>query len=181
MKKIDISNSLIFSNNLDDAKNSLEYLNQDGYFSNCKDFSEYEEADLDIVHVANFANFVYRPFCCISEGDGHFFSYFIPKTKAVFVEEEPKKKTLRPFKSLEEFFNVTGFKIGDVVQIQKIGNLIYIYEETAILTCIRLYNMDERFHGIEISFGPNAYSFDELFKHYKYFKDGEWLPFGVEE
>lgn len=178
MKKIDVNKSLIFGSKVEDIKNSLEYLDQDGYFSNSKDFSEYEENTLDFVEVANF---VFSPYAFMRDGDRYVFCYFIPKSKATFVEEEPKKKTLRPFKSLEEFFNVTGFKVGDIVQIQKFGNLIYIYEETAILTSIRLYNMNERFHGIEFSFGSNAYSFDELFKHYKYFKNGKWLPFRVEE
>lgn len=181
MKKINVNKSLIFGSKVEDIKNSLEYLGQEGYFSNSKDFSEYEEAELDFVEVSNMANSMFSPYKFMSYGDRHVFCYFIPKSKAVFVEEEPKKKTLRQFKSLEEFFNVTGFKVGDIVQIQKFGNLIYIYEETAILTCIRLYNVDERFNGIEISFGSNAYSFDELFKHYRYFKNGKWMRFGIEE
>ena len=180
MKKIDVSKSLVFGSTVEDVKNSLEYLDQEGYFSNSKRFSEYEEGELDIVRVCNIDNYAFNPYTFIRDDFRYSFSYFIPKNKAVFVEEE-KKKTLRPFQSLEEFFNVTGFKVGDIVQIQKFGNLIYIYEETVILTCIRLYNMNERFHGIEISFGSNAYSLDELFKHYKYFKSGKWLPFGVEE
>ena len=175
MKKINTSNSLIFSKNLDDAKDSLEYLGQEGYFSNSKDFSEYKEAELDIVHVANVANFVYRPYVSIVDGDGHSFSYFIPKNKVVFVEEEPKKKTLRPFNSLEEFFNVTGFKVGDVVQIKRFSDLIY---ETAMLTCIRVF---EEYHRIDVTFGSSAHALSELFKHYKYFKNGEWKRFGVEE
>ena len=181
MKKIDVSKSLVFGSTMNDIKNSLKYLNQKGYFSNSKDFLEYKEAHLDLVEVSNIANFIFTPYKFMQDGFKYPYCYFIPKSKAVFVEEEPKKKKLRPFKSLEEFFNVTGFKVGDIVQIQKFGNLIYIYEETDILTCIRLYNMNERFNGIEIYFGSNAYSFDELFKHYKYFKNNEWMPFGVEE
>ena len=178
MKKIDVSKSLIFGRKVEDIKNSLEYLDQEGYFSNSEDFLDYTEGYLDFVEVANFA---FSPYAYIYDGDRRVFSYFIPKSEVVFIEEEPKKKTLRQFKSIDEFFDITGFKVGDIVQIQKFGNLIYIYEETVILTCIRLYNMHERFHGIEISFGSNAYSFDELFKHYKYYKNGEWLRFGVEE
>ena len=178
MKKIDTSNSLIFSKNLDDAKDSLDYLGQEGYFSNSKDFSEYKEAELDIVHVANVANFVYRPYVSIVDGDGHSFSYFIPKSKAVFVEEEPKKKTLRPFKSLEEFFNVTGFKVGDVVEIKNFAGLAY--EETTLITSFRYYT-DNEFHGMYVVFGAVARPLSDLFKHYKYYKNGEWLPFGVEE
>lgn len=172
MKKIDTSKSLIFGSKLDDLKNSLEFLDQEGYFSNSKDFSEYTEAYLDVVEVADF---VFSPYAYIYDGDRHVFEYFIPKSEVVFVEEEPKKKTLRPFKSLEEFFNVTGFKVGDVVQIKRFSDLIY---ETAMLTCIIV---SEKFHRIYVIFGASARSFDELFKHYKYFKDGEWKPFGVEE
>lgn len=178
MKKIDASNSLIFDSKVEDVKNSLEYLNQDGYFSNSKDFSDYEEADLYIVHVSNVANFVISPYTFMRKGFRYSFSYFIPKSEVVFVEEEPKKKTLRPFESIEEFFNVTGFKVGDVVQIKRFGNLNY--EETAMLTSIRLH-IDGAYHRIEICFGSVARSLSELFKCCKYFKNGEWLPFGVEE
>lgn len=178
MKKIDASKSLIFGRKVEDIKNSLEYLDQECYFSNSKDFSEYKEAKLDIVRVCNIANYAFNPYTYVSDGFRYSFSYFIPKSKAVFIEEEPKKKTLRPFKSLEEFFNVTGFKVGDIVQIKRFGNLNY--EETAILTSIRLHT-DGAYRRIEICFGSTARSLSDLFKCCKYFKNSEWLPFGVEE
>ena len=177
MKKIDASNSLIFGIKVEDIKNSLEYLDQEGYFSNSKQFSEYKKAKLDIVRVYT-ANLAYNPYAYTRDGLIHSFSYFIPKSKAVFVEEEPKKKTLRPFKSLEEFFTVTGFKVGDIVQIKRFGNLSY--EETAILTSIKLY-LDGAYRRVEICFGSTARSLSDLFKCCKYFKNNEWLPFGVEE
>lgn len=176
MKKINTSNSLIFGTKIEDVKKSLEYLDQGGYFSNRKDFSEYKEGELDEVRVGNAANFVFYAY--MRDDIRYSFRYFIPKTKAVFVEEEPKKKTLRAFKSLEEFFNVTGFKVGDIVQIKKFGTLNYY--ETGILTCTRLY-IDEKIQRIEIFFGSNARPLSELFKHYMYFKNGEWVHFGVEE
>ena len=175
MKKIDTSNSLIFGSKVEDIKNSLEYLNQEGYFSNNEDFSEYEEGYLDIVEVADFR---FSPYSYIKNGDRLVFSYFIPKSEVVFVEEEPKKKTLRLFRSLEEFFNVTGFKVGDVVQIKNVAGLAY--EETSLITGFRLY-IDEEFHSVYVIFGAVARPLSDLFKHYKYFKNGEWLPFGVEE
>ena len=175
MKKIDVSNSLIFGSKVEDIKNSLEYLDQEGYFSNSKDFSEYEEGELDVVEVANFR---FSPYSYIKNGDRHVFSYFMPKSKATFVEEEPEKKELRPFKSLEEFFNVTGFKVGDIVQIKRFGNLAY--EETAILTSTRLY-IDDKPNRVEICFGSTPRSFSVLCKNCKYFKNGEWVRFGVEE
>lgn len=88
MKKIDASKSLIFSRNIEDLKNSLEYLGQEGYFSNCKDFSEYKEAELDMLRVGSVANLVLRPYIFVRDGFTNYVSYFIPKSKAVFVEEE---------------------------------------------------------------------------------------------
>ena len=171
MKKIDANKSLIFCRNIEDLQNSLEYLNLDGYFSNSDDFSEYEEATLDIVQVAKFVSSIYW---FVRDGNVHGFIYFIPKTKAVFVEEEPKQKTLRAFKSIEEFFNITGFTIGDVVKIKNFVG--YKYEETSILNGFRVYT-DETY----AIFGAGSRSFDELFKHYKYYKNGKWCRFGIEE
>ena len=176
MKKIDINKSLIFSRNIEDLKNSLDYLYQNGYFSNSEFFSEYEEGVLDGVHASNF---MFRPYEATHKGDNQFFSYFIPESKAVFVEEEPKKKTLRPFKSIDEFFEVTGFKIGEVVQIKRFGN--YTYEEKCMFTGFRVLT-DEDFHGkIDIVFGSLARSFKELYENFKYYKNGKWVRFGVEE
>ena len=174
MKKIDASKSLIFSRNIEDSKNSLEYLYLGGYFSNSEDFSEYEEATLDVVQVAKSGSSIYG---FMRDGKIHGFIYFIPKLKAVFVEE-PKEKKLRPFNSMEEFFNATGFEIGDVVKIKKFGN--YIYNERSIFSGVRVY-IDEEFHRKDAIFGASTHSFDELFKHFKYYKNGKWLRFGVEE
>ena len=84
MKKIDVNKSLIFSRNIEDSQNSLEYLYLGGYFSNSEDFSEYEEATLDTVQVSKFASSFYG---FVREGKIHAFDYFIPKLKAVFIEE----------------------------------------------------------------------------------------------
>ena len=84
MRKIDISKSLIFSQNIEDLKNSLDYLYLLGYFSNSDKFSEYEEATLDCVQVAKVASSHYS---FTRDGTKHTFKYFIPKCKAVFVEE----------------------------------------------------------------------------------------------
>lgn len=174
MKKIDTSNSLIFGSKLDDLKNSLEFLDQEGYFSNSEDFSLYTEGYLDFVEVANFA---ISPYTYIYDGDRHVFCYFIPKSKVVFVEEEPKKKELRPFKSIDEFFEVTGFKIDDIVRIKNFAGCTF--EETSLITGFRVYT-DEEIHRMDVIFGGSARPLSDLFKHYKYFKNGEWKRFGVE-
>lgn len=84
MKKIDVNKSLIFSRNIEDFQKSLEYLYLGGYFSNGEDFSEYEEATLEVVHVAKVASSFYG---FLRDGTSHAFKYFIPKLKVVFVEE----------------------------------------------------------------------------------------------
>ena len=84
MKKIDVNKSLIFSRNVEDLKNSLEYLYLGGYFSNSEDFSDYEEGTLDVVHVAKVSSSFYG---FMRDGNIHGFIYFIPKLKVVFVEE----------------------------------------------------------------------------------------------
>ena len=175
MKKIDVSNSLVFGSKVNDIKNSLEYLNQEGYFSNSEDFSEYTEGYLDVVEVADF---VFSPYAYIYDGDRHVFSYFIPKSEAVFVEEEPKKKTLRPFKTIDEFFEVTGFRIGGVVKIKNFAGCTF--DETTMITGFRVYT-DEEYHRMDVIFTSSSRPLSDLFKHYKYYKNGEWKGFGVEE
>ena len=171
MKKIDVSKSLIFSGNIEDYQNSLEYLHLGGYFSNSDDFSEYEEATLDIVQVGKVA---YSFYGFMREGNIHSFEYFIPKLKAVFIEEEPKQKKLRPFKSIEEFYAETGFVIGKVVQIKNFGN--YPYDEKSIVNGSRVYKNETY-----VFFGASSRPLTELFKHFKYLKNNEWHRFGVEE
>ena len=175
MKKIDVSNSLIFGREYEDIKNSLEYLDQEGYFSNSKDFSEYKEAKLDIVRVCNIANYAFNPYTYVHDGFRYSFSYFIPKSEVAFVEEE---KTLRPFKTIDEFFNVTGFKIGDVVRIKNFAGCTF--DEKTIITGFRVYT-DEEYHRKDVIFGASSRPLSDLFKHYKYYKNGEWKRFGVEE
>ena len=176
MKKIDINKSLIFSRNIEDLQNSLEYLNLSGYFSNSDDFSVYEEGELDGVHAANF---IFRPYEVTHNGDNQFFIYFIPKLKAVFIEEEPKEKKLRKFKSIDEFYAITGLKIGEVVRMKRFGN--YTYYETSILNGVRVYTDPEFNNKMEVIFGSLSRSFKELFENFKYYKNGKWLRFGVEE
>lgn len=88
------------------------------------------------------------------------------------------KKTLRPFNSIEEFSAVTGFKIGDIVRIKNFCG--YTYEETTLITGFRVY-VDEEFHRMDVIFGGSDRPLTELFKHYKYYKNGHWLRFAVKE
>lgn len=84
-------------------------------------------------------------------------------------------KTLRKFNSIEEFFAVTGFKIGDIVKIKN-----FFGNETALITGFRVYT-DPEFREIDVLFSGSLCSLTELFMHYEYYKNGQWLRFAVEE
>lgn len=165
MKKIDASKSLIFSRDVEDLKKSLEYLNQDGYFSNSKDFSEYKEATLDMVHVANF---VFSPYTFMYDGDSHVFIYFIPKSKAVFVEEEKK---YRPYKDISEFCDETGCEeVGE--------NLLTIRTKKDKQEKVLLFT---GYSETAVHLGAYLITFNNLLCDYEFLYEGKWLSFGIEE
>ena len=172
--KIDVEKSIIYRfDDRNDLSEAVLMLGENGYFSNDKNFSNYIFGTLS--RVLCWLEKTKRTF--VNRNEESAYSYFVPENKVVF-KEEPKKKTLRPFKSIDEFFAETGFIIGEVVEIKKFSN--YTYEEKSIFGGVRVY-IDEEFHREDAIFGASTHSFDELFKHFKYFKYGEWFPFGVEE
>lgn len=174
--KIDVKNCIIYRfDNETDLSQAVLNLGKKGYFSDNKDFSNYDFGTLTRVwcwlEKIEFA-FTYR-----NEKTTDSCRYFIPEDQVVF-KEEPKKKELRPFKSIDEFFEVTGFKIDDIVQVKNFAGCTFV--ETTIITGFRVYT-DEEYHRMDVMFGASARPLDDLFKHYKYYKNGEWLPFAVEE
>lgn len=171
--EIDVEKSIIyrFDDNTD-LSEAVLMLGINGYFSDDKDFSDYIAGTL--TGVMCYLGKTEYTFVGKNEESSDAYKYFIPEHKVVF-KEETKKKTLRPFKSTKEFFYTTGFNIGDVVCINN-----YSYEEKTILSGFRVYT-DGEFHRIDIIFGSGSRTLNELFKYYKYLKNGKWLPFGVEE
>ena len=174
--KIDVEKSMIYRfDDTTDLSEAVLKLGEKGYFSDDKDFSNYATGTLTRVwcwfEKIEFA-FTYR-----NEKTTDSCRYFIPENQVVF-KEEPKEKTLRPFKSIDEFFEVTGFRIGGAVKIKNFAGCAF--DETTIITGFRVYT-DEEFHRMDVIFGGSARPLDDLFKHYKYFKNGDWLRFGVEE
>lgn len=173
--KIDVEKSAIYKfDDRMDLSGAALFLGEKGYFSDNEDFSSYVIGTLTRVFCC-LEQSVF-PFICEDEKTTESYRYFIPENNVVFNEE--KKKKLRPFRSVEEFFAVTGFKIGDIVKIQGFSN--YTYEEKSILNGVRVYTDDE-FHRMDVMFGSSSHPLSELFKHFKYYKNGKWLRFGVEE
>lgn len=164
MKKIDTSKSVIFSKKIADLKASLEYVGEEGYFSNFEDLSVCINGALKSVLVGDD---VCHPYA--SMYDSYCYSFFIPKSLAVFVEEEPKK--YRPYKNIYEFCNETGCEaVGeDVITIRtkkdKQEKLLLFtgYSETAV------------------HLGAYLITFNGLLCDYEFLYDGEWCPLGIEE
>lgn len=172
--KIDVEKSIIYRfDDRNDLSEAVLLLGENGYFSDNKDFSDYTTGTL--ISVYCWLEKIEYPFVCGNGKSSDVYKYFIPENKIVFKKEEKK---LRPFKSTKEFFDTTGFNIGEVVHIKRFTD--YTYEETSILNGVRAY-INKEFHRIDVIFGSGARSFDELFKHFKYYKKGKWLRFGVKE
>lgn len=172
MKKINTEASMVYDEKL--VKASFGYLGQEGYFSNYKDFDVYIEGVLESVTVSNGSNYPYT-----NKYDCNGFDYFIPKNFVVFFKEEKEKK-LRPFKYMSEFFDKTGFKVGEVITIKRFGCDDQEYEETCVFSGYRIVTNTEP-QITTVVFGNNRRTFNELKNGFKYYKNGEWLPFGIEE
>lgn len=165
MKKIDTKKSLILGIREKDTEGLG--LGTHGYFSRYRDFRNYVEGNLD--------GFTRTEFMSIQEhSEGHFesqwYDYFIPTYRVVFVEE----KKYRPFKDLKEFINTTGYEISDIVTFRRKRDSSTEYNV--------LFFGHLLVKGITvICLGSGCYSFEELLRDFLYYKDGVWLPFGVEE
>lgn len=163
MKKIDTSKSLIFDKKIDNLKSSLEHIGEEGYFSN-NDFSVYIKGTLKSVLVSDKVDYPYT-----NKYDSHGFDYFIPKSKVVFIEEEPKK--YRPFKNIDEFCNETGCEVvGE--------DLITIRNKNTKKDYVLLF---VGYSDDEVHLGGYVLTFADLLKNYEFSYNDEWCPFGIEE
>ena len=79
--------------------------------------------------------------------------------------EEPEKK-YREYKNLDEFFDVTGLEIGDLIKLKFPGNNV------AELLIVGGCN-----NGLFV--GIHKYTFKQLFEMVEISISGEWQPFGV--
>lgn len=178
MKKIDTEKSVIYRfNKLSELTKCVLLLGEKGYFSDFENFSDYKYGTLTEVTVGYSAKEIYPFRRGENEADTGVYSYFIPESRVVFKEEEEEPKKLRSFKSTWEFEQVTGCSIGDVITIHRIDNR---FEESCIVNGYKYcLNVDPSI--VYIVLGADKYTLEQLLQYFKYAKDGEWLPFGVEE
>lgn len=97
--------------------------------------------------------------------DGYCYSLVLPWE---WVEEEKKEPKYREYKDLDEFFDVTGLEIGDLIKLKFPGN--NIAELLIVGGCD---------NGLFI--GIHKYTFKQLFEIVEISISDEWQPFGVLE
>ena len=152
-----------------DTEQAKEFLGKECYFSNCK--SHYK-------NLSAFEKYVTLTDYCIGTltaimelGDRVFdvdqqckeFRYCLP---CEWVNPEEPEKKYREYKDLDEFFDVTGLEIGDLIKLKFPGNNV------AELLIVGGCN-----NGLFI--GIHKYTFKQLFEMVEISISGEWQLFGV--
>lgn len=96
------------------------------------------------------------------ESEGYF-QYFLP---AEWVKPKEPEKKYREYKDLDEFFDVSGLEIGDLIKLKFPGN--NVAELLIVGGCD---------NGLFI--GIHKYTFKQLFDMVEISISGDWQPFGV--
>lgn len=103
-----------------------------------------------------------------SKNNSYAVFYFCLPCEWVEEKKEPKEPKYREYKDLDEFFDVTGLEIGDLIHLKFPG------DNDAELLIVGGCD-DCLFIGI------HKYTFAQLFAMVKISISGEWQPFGVLE
>lgn len=96
------------------------------------------------------------------------FDYCLPCEWVEEEKKEPKEPKYREYKNLDEFLDVTGLEIGDLIHLKFPGG------NDAELLIVGGCN-----NGLFI--GIHKYTFKQLFAMVEISISGEWQPFGVLE
>ena len=96
------------------------------------------------------------------------FDYCLPCEWVEEEKKEPKEPKYREYKDLDEFFDVTGLEIGDLIHLKFPGG-----NDAELLIVGGCDN------GLFI--GIHKYTFAQLFAMVEISISGEWQPFGVLE
>ena len=96
------------------------------------------------------------------------FDYCLPCEWVEEEKKEPKEPKYREYKNLDEFLDVTGLEIGDLIKLKFPGN--NVAELLIVGGCD---------NGLFI--GIHKYTFKQLFAMVEISISGEWQPFGVLE
>ena len=143
------------------------YVGLQGYFTDCY----YDFEDLDNCNYATLTEIDWNskyPFHVANEkGDVGRYCFFLPERD---VKRKEKKWNFRPFNDTREFFEKTGFEVGDVIYIRdKDSNVEYHlmlvgWAEDTLMLGVSKLNLKELFKLFELWNGEDKF-----------------IPFGVEE
>ena len=143
-----------------DTKIAEQFLGKKGYFGDY--LSEY-------THICNTEEDVLQSLDEHHDeaykGSRNKWEFFLP---AEWIKPEEHEKKYREYKDLDEFFDVTGLEIGDLIKLKFSGN--NVAELLIVGGCE---------NGLFI--GIHKYTFKQLFEMVEISISGEWQPFGVEE
>ena len=142
-----------------DTEQAKEFLGKECYLSN----SIADYADLNNVTAKRILDDVSNTSIPYSSNPAGIYCYCLPCEWV----KEPEKK-YREYKDLDEFFDVTGLEIGDLIKLKFPGN--NVAELLIVGSCD-----DGLFIGI------HKYTFKQLFEAVEISISGEWQPFGVIE
>ena len=144
-----------------DIEKAKLFEGQKGYFSHYIDnYADLKNTVLGTL--GSTGDTFHESFCCTEEPfDNYYYEFFMP---AEWVKEPEKK--YRKYKDLDEFFDVTGLEIGDLIKLKFPGN--NVAELLIVGGCD---------NGLFI--GIHKYTFKQLFEIVEISISGEWQPFGV--
>ena len=155
-----------------DAERGKEFIGKECYFSDmaCK----YE--DLDTIENTDDRTLYIKDFLKVVDTDcqdrmfksrelGVNYRYCLP---CEWVKEEKKEPKYREYKNLDEFLDVTGLEIGDLIHLKfPGGNDAQLLIVGGCDDCLFI--------------GIHKYTFKQLFEMVEISISGEWQPFGVLE
>lgn len=142
-----------------DVKEAIQFIGKECYLSNS--FSDY--ADLNNVTAKRILDDVSNTSIPYSSNPAGIYCYCLP---CEWVKESEKK--YREYKDLDEFFDVSGLEIGDLIKLKFPGN--NVAELLIVGGCD---------NGLFI--GTHKYTFKQLFEMVEISISGEWQPFGIKE
>ena len=140
-----------------DTEQAKQFIGKECYLSN----SIVDYADLNNVTAKRILDDVSNTSIPYSSNPAGIYCYCLPCEWV----KEPEKK-YREYKDLDEFFDVTGLEIGDLIKLKFPGN--NVAELLIVGSCD---------NGLFI--GIHKYTFKQLFEMVEISISGEWQPFGV--
>ena len=148
-----------------DVEEAKQYIGKECYFTNTyctfEDLHRIPKGELQYVSDDKEASDPYKTAC-------YYYPFCIPCEWVKEEKKEPKEPKYREYKDLDEFFDVTGLEIGDLIKLKFPGN--NVAELLIVGGCD---------NGLFI--GIHKYTFAQLFAMVEISISGEWQPFGVLE